>query len=447
MEQHKASTIFVNILLIFIFLVGMAILLYPNISDFINRRHSSSAINKYDEELEKLEKEKRELIVSAAEEYNYKLLQTTGRFTVTSESHEKYMSELDINGSGMMGYLKIPKLGLDIPINHTTDETVLQNSVGHVEGTSLPVGGKGSHSALSAHTGLPSAVLFSNLDQMKEGDTFSVFIMGDEHIYQVDKISVVLPSDTSELYIDPGEDWITLITCTPYGVNTHRLLVRGTRITKQQAEERVEEQEPMKVTREQLVNAIAVLFALVFCGLIFFLLPAQVQKLGLRPWDDTIVDTIDGAIMVSENANRENWEVQKIAIHADWLANLRRWQDDILSEEPISDFAFENTDIRKSSLFDVESDGKDLDGLDGDTGYPNGVSNRFSINGVLHNARPFDESMWYEQDEEKRNWNDKILQKVTQDWEQINAKLYREAKEYIDLEDVIAKEKKVNKKL
>ena len=225
--KHKASLF----LIVLIFLIGLSVLLYPNISEYFNSRNSSRAVANYESDLAKTSENERQAMLRAARAYNQDLLTNDTRFEEMSAAEsERYNSTLNINGEGMMCYMEIPSLGVSLPVYHTTEEIVLQRYIGHVEGSSLPVGGPGTHAVLSGHRGLPSAELFTNLDRMEEGDLFQIHVLGEVLTYQVDDRSVVLPEEVTQLTIDLEQDWVTLVTCTPYGVNTHRLLVRGTRI-------------------------------------------------------------------------------------------------------------------------------------------------------------------------------------------------------------------------
>lgn len=447
MEQKKASVNFINVSLILIFLVGMGILLYPNISDYINQKNSSKVIATYDEELAQMEEEERKQILQDATAYNYQLMQDGGRFSMTEEEKKEYMTTLDIDGKGMMGYLKVPKLGINVPVMHTTDESVLQTAVGHVEGTSMPVGGNGSHAALSAHTGLPSAVLFTYLEEMEVGDEFTVYILGEAHKYVIDQIKVVLPGDTSDLAIDPNEDYITLITCTPYGQNTHRLLVRGKRVFEEETVEKEEEETPTmnKLTREQIVGYVASGFSIVFVGLLLFLLPAHIKASGLRPWDDTIDVVADAACAISDSATRENWEVSGMAQETDWMARLRRWDDDILKPWHLEDKEFDRVRTRHIILDEVEEGDEALKEHEDfvpteDYSYKLHPELRFSAS--KSKLREFDESLRKEKSRKQRNWDGDILDKVSQNWKQLNTKTYKNATGYIHIDENDGKEKK-----
>lgn len=221
-----------TILLIVVLLAGLSLLLYPTVSNYWNTLHSSRAVTNYVETVANISNEDYEELIEAARLYNASLVGTSlrDRLLPSDDEHEKYLETLDITGTGIMGYVNIPSIDVSLPIYHTTDDSVLQIGVGHLEGTSLPVGGENTHSALSGHRGLPSAKLFTNLDKLIEGDTFTINILDETLTYQVDQIRTVLPDEVSDLEIINGGDYCTLVTCTPYGINTHRLLVRARRI-------------------------------------------------------------------------------------------------------------------------------------------------------------------------------------------------------------------------
>ena len=228
--KKKKSGLTSTILLVAIFLIGLCVLLYPTVSDFWNEKRQSQAIMNYDELLVDLTPEDFTEYFKKAEEYNRKLKLISFPFLGYSELDDEYYSTLDINGSGMMGYITIEKIKVQLPIYHGTSDKVLNSAVGHLEGSSLPIGGESTHSVLSAHRGLPSAKLFTNLDKVVVGDIFTITILDRTFTYQVDQVLIVLPDRIDELAVVNGEDYCTLVTCTPYGINTHRMLVRGTRI-------------------------------------------------------------------------------------------------------------------------------------------------------------------------------------------------------------------------
>ena len=240
MKKHSGT-----ILLVLIFFVGLAVMLYPTISDYINQRNQTRVVNSYAQQVDGLSDADYTAYFDAADVFNQKIaadpdaLYHTDRFST-------YSTTLDVTGTGIMGYITIPRIGVELPIYHGTSDAVLQVAAGHLEGTSLPVGGESTHAVISAHRGLPSAKLFTNLDQLEVGDTFTITVLDRVLTYEVDKISIVLPTETDELKIAEGKDYVTLMTCTPYGINTHRLLVRGRRV------ETPDQYKHLRVTAEAL---------------------------------------------------------------------------------------------------------------------------------------------------------------------------------------------------
>ena len=235
-----------TILLIVILIIGLSLLLYPTFSDWWNSFHQSRAIASYTEQVANMDDEKYDEIWSEAWEYNQSLLENPNSFVLSDEQKEKYELLLDVTGSGIMGYIEIPSIGVMLPVYHGTNEAVLQIAVGHLEWTSLPVGGESSHCVVSGHRGLPSAQLFTDLDKMVEGDIFVLHVLDEILTYEVDQIRIVEPSETDDLLIVEGEDLCTLVTCTPYGVNSHRMLVRGHRT------ENIEEASVARVTADAI---------------------------------------------------------------------------------------------------------------------------------------------------------------------------------------------------
>lgn len=219
-----------TILLVLMLLTGLALLAYPSLSNWWNSFHSSQAVSSYTEMVAHIDDNEYQLILREAEAYNAEIAQTGIRWTLTEQEKEKYNNLLNVSRTGIMGYIEIPRINVVLPLYHGTEERTLQTAIGHLEGTSLPVGGAGSHCVVSGHRGLPSARLFTDLDKLTNGDTFVLNILDEVLTYEVDQIRIVLPSDLSELTIEGGKDYCTLVTCTPYGINTHRLLVRGRRI-------------------------------------------------------------------------------------------------------------------------------------------------------------------------------------------------------------------------
>ena len=234
-----------NIILILIFLVGLSVMLYPTVSDYINQKNQSRAVASYSEEVENLSDVDYQAYFDAADDYNRRLAETPDAF-YRPEEVSGYTDTLDVSGTGIMGYITISKIGVELPVYHGTSDGVLQVAAGHLEGSSLPVGGAGTHAVISAHRGLPSAKLFTNLDELEVGDTFTITVLDRVLTYEVDQISIVLPTETDLLQPVEGKDYVTLMTCTPYGINTHRLLVRGKRI------ENAENQKHIRVTADAL---------------------------------------------------------------------------------------------------------------------------------------------------------------------------------------------------
>lgn len=221
-----------TILLALLLVGGLGLLLYPSVSNWWNERHSSKSVASYQEAVSSIDPEEKARYWAEAKEYNDALIGDIGRLKIRDdpEAMELYNSILDFDTGGMMGYVSIPCIEVSIPIYHGTADNVLQVACGHLEGTSMPIGGPGTHVAISGHTGLPSAELFTHLTDVVVGDTFILYILDEKMTYQVDQILVVLPTEMESLAIDKDKDQCTLITCTPYGVNSHRLLVRGHRI-------------------------------------------------------------------------------------------------------------------------------------------------------------------------------------------------------------------------
>lgn len=222
-----------NIILILMFLAGLSLLLYPTVSDYWNSMHASQAVANYAEKVKDLSREQYDKMLQEAKAYNKMLAQSGGGYTLSKRQEAAYESILDVTGTGIMGYIEIPTIHISLPIYHGIEDSVLQIAVGHLEWSSLPVGGKSTHCVLSGHRGLPSAKLFTNLDQLVEGDTFVIRVLDEVLTYEVDQILIVEPSDVSALTIEEGKDLCTLVTCTPYGINSHRLLVRGHRVANQ----------------------------------------------------------------------------------------------------------------------------------------------------------------------------------------------------------------------
>ena len=245
MKKKKANHL-MTIVLVLVLLAGLSLLLYPSVSDYWNSFHQSRAIASYAEEVAQIDDDTYDRFWVEAQTYNETLPGKPNRYILTEEERTEYESLLDISGTGIMGYIEIPAINCSLPIYHGTDEGVLQIAIGHIEGSSLPVGGESTHCVLSGHRGLPSARLFTDLDQLVVGDSFIIRVLDETLTYEVDQIRIVLPEELSDLEIEEGKDYCTLVTCTPYGVNTHRLLVRGHRI------ENAEEAVTVRVTADAM---------------------------------------------------------------------------------------------------------------------------------------------------------------------------------------------------
>ena len=272
MKKHLST-----ILLLAVFAAGLSLLLYPSVSDYWNSFHQSRAIAGYSRQVAQLEGESCDRLWQAAEAYNRALRRRQNVYRLTQEQKAEYESLLNLSGTGIMGSIEIPAIDCTLPIYHGTGEAVLQNAVGHLEWTSLPVGGQSTHCVLSGHRGLPSAKLFTDLDRLAVGDTFRLRILDEVLTYEVDQILIVEPQETAALHIVEGEDYCTLVTCTPYGINTHRLLVRGHRI------ENLAQAKTIRVTAdavqiEPLMVAPIVAIPMLLILLILLLLPRRRRR-------------------------------------------------------------------------------------------------------------------------------------------------------------------------
>ncbi len=266
-----------SIILILVLIAGLSLLLYPTISDYINSLHQSKAISEYVEAVNNLDDDTYEKLWNNAVEYNKKLFNKFNRYHMTDEEKADYESQLDVSNSGIMGYVDIPSIKCTLPIYHGTDEAVLQIAVGHIDISSLPVGGESSHCVISGHRGLPSARLFTDLDKMTEGDLFMLRILDETLTYEVDQIRIVMPDELSSLEIVEGKDYCTLVTCTPYGVNSHRLLVRGHRVENQELSKKAQvTADAMQVEPLLVAPVIGVLILAVI--LIAFIIKTKIIK-------------------------------------------------------------------------------------------------------------------------------------------------------------------------
>ena len=220
----------VNIILCLVILIGIGLLSYPTVSDWWNSFHQTRAVASYAAAVSQMKTEDYDRLFAEADDYNRKLAGTGMKWSMTDEEIQEYNNVLDISDNGIMGYIDIPRIRQTLPIYHGTDDAVLQVAIGHLAGTSLPVGGDSTHCVVSGHRGLPSARLFTDLDRLTVGDIWTMTVLNRTVTYEVDQTRIVEPEDLSELQIVQGSDYSTLLTCTPYGINTHRLLVRGHRI-------------------------------------------------------------------------------------------------------------------------------------------------------------------------------------------------------------------------
>ena len=229
-KPQKKKTSSSTWLLTGVLILGIGFLLYPTVSDYWNSFHQSRAIAGYVESVTRIDNSEFETLWKDADAYNASLVYKDNRYVLSDEETEQYNSLLNITDTGIMAYVEIPKIRVSLPIYHGTDEAVLQVAIGHIPGSSLPVGGQSTHCVISGHRGLPSARLFTDIDQLDKGDSFTIQTLGETLTYEVDQIRTVLPTELEDIEIAEGQDYVTLVTCTPYGVNSHRLLVRGHRI-------------------------------------------------------------------------------------------------------------------------------------------------------------------------------------------------------------------------
>ena len=267
---------FSTVLLLVTLMIGISLLLYPTISDYWNSFHQSRAIAGYAEAVAQMDEIDYEKIWNDAVEYNKELQTRSNHWFLTEEQQEEYESMLNVSGNGIMGYIEIPSIKVSLPIYHGVDEGILQVAIGHIEGSSLPIGGKGSHCVISGHRGLPSAKLFTDLDQLAEGDIFMLRVLDETLTYEVDQILIVKPYEMEALEIESGKDYCTLVTCTPYGINSHRLLVRGHRV------ETIEEADSIRVTADALQIDPMIVAPLVAVPMLLLLLIALLVSAGRK---------------------------------------------------------------------------------------------------------------------------------------------------------------------
>lgn len=268
--------------------VGIGLIAYPTVSDWWNGMHQSRAVAAYIEKTQDLSAAKRKQMLAAARAYNERLAASnqSARWNLTDEQNKEYESLLDVTGTGVMGYVTIPRIRVRLPIYHGTDDTVLQIAVGHLAGSSLPIGGASTHAAISGHTGLPSARLLTGLDKLEGGDTFAFHVLGTTYTYKIDQTKVVLPDELDDLAIEDGGDYATLITCTPYGVNSHRLLVRGHRIANPITPDTVDYDLDLRI-----MTICAIILAVLFVGCAVTLIIANVRRRWHKPKETIQADS------------------------------------------------------------------------------------------------------------------------------------------------------------
>ncbi len=287
MKNQKKSNKLTTILLIVILLAGLSLLLYPTFSNWWNSFRQSQVIVNYTDELNNMDNERYQAMIDDARAYNEGLLGRDNPYLLSDAQQQEYNRLLDISGVGAMGYIEIPTIKCTLPIYHGTSEAVLQIAVGHLEWSSLPVGGESTHCVLSGHRGLPSARLFTDLDKLMVGDLFVMRILNETLTYEVDQILIVEPHDTSSLLIEEGKDYCSLVTCTPYGINTHRILVRGHRVAN------IPEKKNIRITAdasqiEPLLIAPIVAIPILLALLVWLLIPKKPKSTRK---DDAYEDT------------------------------------------------------------------------------------------------------------------------------------------------------------
>ena len=311
----------VNALMVLLLVSGLTLLIYPTFANWWNQQQQDGAIVRYTRVVEAKEPEEVIAMRKAAREYN-DAHGVSPAVDLQGEAREAYNSVLDVSGTGIMGYIQIPKIEVSLPIYHGTSDAVLQVAVGHLEGTSLPVGGPGTHCVLTGHTGLPSAELFTRVDELKVGDTFSLEVLGETLVYEIEHVEAVLPSVLTDLVAKEGEDLCTLITCTPYGINTHRLLVRGHRVIPE--EEPIIDDPAKAAERERLIQVLRSsdgnafkdgLFQRIWAGVIAYLVFGAVAMLvhfirrqkRWDKWEKQEADLRTAAIIAKYGVSKDDW--------------------------------------------------------------------------------------------------------------------------------------------
>ena len=280
-SNKKRKMTIKDIIRLIVLVVAFAVLLYPTVSSYVNEKNGSKVVSNYDAESVRLSNAEKEKMIEDARAYNKEMLSNIDLIDPFSQGEtsidERYESLLNMDGSGMMGYIRIPKIKVEIPIYHGTSESVLQAGVGHFWGTSLPVGGESTHTVLTGHRGLPTKTLFTNMDKLVEGDVFYIKVLDETLAYKVDQILTVLPEETEALSIVPGKDYATLVTCTPYAINTHRLLVRGHRIPYEEAV-KIEKNTSTGIELSFTTKVLIVTIGIIFIGLVIAMLYSLYDK-------------------------------------------------------------------------------------------------------------------------------------------------------------------------
>lgn len=283
-------------LFLIIFVAGLLVMLYPVISNAISVNNYNHVIKDYKNVVDNGNRTKYKKMLEEASLYNSSLTSSSilDAFSYQDvENSTDYLNILNIDQSGIMGYISIPKIDVKVPIYHGTNSKVLQKGVGHLEGSSFPVGGSSTHAVLSAHRGLPSSKLFTDLDQMEKGDVFHIYILNEVFTYQVDQILVIEPSSTEPLMIQEGKDYVTLVTCTPYAVNTHRLLVRGTRVMPEEQTEKIEITK--KMDSSDLILYVGLGMSLIILSITIFIV-RQIIKRSMHLENRTNIENIEEVI-------------------------------------------------------------------------------------------------------------------------------------------------------
>lgn len=286
-----------------VLVAGLCLLSYPTIANWWNQLHQSKAVAAYVAQTKDHSKQERKVMLAQARQYNILLAKRAllsktenenDRWVMTADEKQRYDSTLDVNGSGVMGYVTIPSIKVRLPIYHGTDEGILQIATGHIAGSSLPVGGPDTHAVVSGHTGLPSAKLFTGLDKLKKGDTFAFHVLDQTYTYQVDRITTVLPKDLSQLNIESGKDYATLVTCTPYGVNTHRLLVRGHRIPNPKTADNTDYDARIRLISVVIITSIVLVITAIIWWLVTITRGYFTERNGQVAGKNAITDKVNG---------------------------------------------------------------------------------------------------------------------------------------------------------